>query len=195
MTEDQPDTGSIIRAAIIFEGGILVVAVVLGWLINNPPLPLLQMTWAGMLMGIFATGPLLMAMWWCSRSTFGPLKELLRQVDELLVPLFLGASSRTLLLISVLAGLGEECLFRGVLQSALSTWFGMPVALAATSVLFGLAHLITPAYAVLAGLIGAYLGALAVATDNLLVPIVAHALYDFMALTYLVNVRRRERVT
>ena len=41
----------------------------------------------------------------------------------------------------------------------------------------------------LAGLIGLYLGWLWLAVGNLLVPIVVHALYDFVALMYLVKVR------
>jgi membrane protease YdiL (CAAX protease family) len=52
-------------------------------------------------------------------------------------------------------------------------------------VLFGLLHPITPTYAVLAALMGAYLGGVWLASGNLLVPIVAHALYDFIALAYL----------
>ena len=64
--------------------------------------------------------------------------------------------------------------------------------LLAASVLFGLAHPITPAYAVLAAMIGVYLGWLWLAFDkNLLVPITAHALYDFLALIYLVRTRGR----
>ena len=59
-----------------------------------------------------------------------------------------------------------------------------------TSSLFGLAHLVTSSYAVMAGLLGLYLGVLAVWHDNLLVPMVVHALYDFVALTYLVHYHR-----
>jgi membrane protease YdiL (CAAX protease family) len=49
---------------------------------------------------------------------------------------------------------------------------------------------VTAAYAVMAGFIGLYLGVLAVWHDNLLVPMVVHALYDFVALTYLVHYHR-----
>jgi hypothetical protein len=41
-------------------------------------------------------------------------------------------------------------------------------------------------YAVIAALIGAYLGAIMLLTQNVLTPIVAHGLYDFVALLYLV---------
>src|SRR5205085_12118606 len=89
--------------------------------------------------------------------------------------------------ISVLAGFGEEMLFRGVLQDLLSRWLGPWPALAFASVLFGLLHLITPTYAVLAALMGAYLGWLYARTGNLLVPIMTHTLYDFFALSYIVR--------
>jgi membrane protease YdiL (CAAX protease family) len=60
-------------------------------------------------------------------------------------------------------------------------------ALAVTSGLFGLLHPITPAYIVMAGLLGAYLGAVWIVTGNLLTVIVAHALYDFLALRILLH--------
>ena len=115
--------------------------------------------------------------------------RLRRVVERLLVPLFQHLSVAELAIISILAGLGEEMLFRGVLQAALAGWLegtvGVLVGLAAASVLFGFAHAITPAYFVLAMLIGAYLGGLWLWTGNLLAPIVAHAGYDFIALWYL----------
>ena len=41
----------------------------------------------------------------------------------------------------------------------------------------------------LAAVVGAYLGALFVASGNLLVPILAHALYDLVALVVLTRVK------
>ena len=58
--------------------------------------------------------------------------------------------------------------------------------------MFGLLHPITRAYAVIAALLGAYLGGLWLAGGNLLTPIVAHALYDFVALVYLLRLRRAQ---
>ena len=51
----------------------------------------------------------------------------------------------------------------------------------AATLLFGIVHSVTPLYAVIAALIGAYLGALQLATSNLWPPVLAHALYDFVA--------------
>ena len=93
----------------------------------------------------------------------------------------------------MLAGIGEEALFRGIIQTTLADWLNQWVALAVASALFGLGHLVTPAYAVLAGLLGLYLGGLSMVFDNLLLAIVVHALYDFVALTYLVHKHKTQR--
>ena len=89
----------------------------------------------------------------------------------------------------MLAGLGEELLFRGVIQSWLVSETNLWLGLAVTSILFGLAHFISRTYAVYAAVVGAYLGWLFIAFDNLLVPILTHAAYDFFALVYLVRLR------
>jgi hypothetical protein len=87
-------------------------------------------------------------------------------------------------------------LFRGVIQNAIADQFVDPVGVAAgwiaASLLFGLLHWVTLSYAVLATLIGLYLGGLWIVTGNLLVPAVVHALYDFWALVYLVRFRHRQ---
>jgi uncharacterized protein len=49
------------------------------------------------------------------------------------------------------------------------------------------AHWLTMSYAVFATLIGVYLGILFLVTENLLAPIVTHALYDVVALSVLVR--------
>ena len=113
------------------------------------------------------------------------------QIEKHIVPMFAGVPATGLLVIASMAGIGEECLFRGVLQPELAGWLGVPMAVVVTSTLFGLAHSITPTYAVVAGLIGAYLGALAALTGNLLVPVIAHALYDFAALKFLTSTERQ----
>jgi membrane protease YdiL (CAAX protease family) len=64
------------------------------------------------------------------------------------------------------------------------------MALVAVAVLFGMVHALNVGYALLATLMGLYLGWLWMATGNLMVPIVAHAVYDFLALLYIL----RERV-
>jgi membrane protease YdiL (CAAX protease family) len=47
--------------------------------------------------------------------------------------------------------------------------------------------MLSATYAILAALIGLYLGLLLIWTGSLLAPAVAHGLYDFIALLYLVR--------
>jgi membrane protease YdiL (CAAX protease family) len=68
-----------------------------------------------------------------------------------------------------------------------SRWLGIRWGWSAASVLFGLLHPITPGYIVLATLLGAYLGAIWIYNGNLLSVMVAHAVYDFVALWYLLR--------
>jgi membrane protease YdiL (CAAX protease family) len=94
-------------------------------------------------------------------------------------------------LVAAAAGIGEELFFRGLLQAGISDCYGWPAGLILASVVFGLVHFLTAEYALYAALVGAYLGALYVFTDNLLVPIIAHALYDFVALVIVSGWGRR----
>ena len=115
------------------------------------------------------------------------MRRLVEVVEDQLGPLLASRSSVELAVLATLAGLAEEILFRGVLQVGLARVLPDAAALVLASMAFGLAHFITRAYALLAGMAGLYLGSLFLAQGNLLVPIVAHALYDFVALTYLVR--------
>ena len=104
----------------------------------------------------------------------------LRHVCRIIVrPLFEHVRLWHIIVISVLAGLGEELLFRGVLQPII----GLPLA----SLVFGLVHVGGRGfigYGIWAACIGALFGWLTVVTGGLLAPIVAHAVYDALALAY-----------
>jgi membrane protease YdiL (CAAX protease family) len=82
-----------------------------------------------------------------------------------------------ILVISGMAGLSEEVLFRGAVQ--------MEFGLVAGAVLFGLCHPLGASYIVYAALLGLYLGVVAKLTGGLVAPVIAHALYDAVGLWYL----------
>jgi membrane protease YdiL (CAAX protease family) len=82
-----------------------------------------------------------------------------------------------LCLISILAGFAEELLFRGVIQVKLG--------IVGASIIFGLLHFISPAYCVIATIMGFYLGFLFQYYESLLIPIQLHFIYDLGALVYL----------
>ncbi|HEU4495079.1 MAG TPA: type II CAAX endopeptidase family protein [Rubrobacteraceae bacterium] len=115
------------------------------------------------------------------------LLPVLRTIAEELAPRLLeGASRGTLVLISVLSGVGEEVFFRGAVQQE----FGLVVA----SILFGVVHvgpdrryLVWTVWALLAGFL---FGVLYDVTGGLLAPILAHAGHN--AATLLIWKRSRK---
>lgn len=175
--------------ALVFEGGMVALWLVLTELLGLGTGKQGAASLQALVSGVAATLPLLPLLWWISRSRLGPLRAMMREVDEVLVPILSRLTVADFALIALLAGIGEEGLFRGVLQERLSSSLPMPVAVLGASAVFGMLHFITPAYALFAGTMGAYLGLLYVLTGNLMVPIIVHALYDFIALLYLLRWR------
>ena len=152
----------------------------LAWLWPGEEISTADLTTRDAGLGVLATVPLVAAL---AVLTWTPLREWrpVRAIRDLLHrhfgTTFAGLALWQILAISCAAGVGEELLFRATLQSR--------IGLVATSVLFGMLHWLTFTYFVLATLTGLYLGWLFQSTDKLLVPIVAHALYDAVALLVL----------
>ncbi len=183
-------------AAVGFELALGALAMVLGWLFDFDAsqrlIPRNGTMWLTAL-AVGGGGALCMyggivAM---DRHPRGPLVGLRRLVRHSVAPLFRNTSVVGLALISLSAGWGEELLFRGLVQDGIAQWLGPSegplIGLLAASVLFGLCHWLSPTYAVVTALIGLVLGASMMATGSLLAPMVMHALYDFLALCYLVH--------
>ena len=159
-----------------------------GWFLDPPPWRQVHASFLDACLGLAACLPLLAGMVAMTRWAWGPSARLNDLVRRQIVPLFASCQIWQIATIALLAGIGEEALFRGVVQAGMQQYFGSPaLAIVTASILFGLAHAITPMYAVLAGVIGAYLGWLASATGNLLPPIVTHAAYDYLAILYLLG--------
>jgi membrane protease YdiL (CAAX protease family) len=189
MQFDPPRRRDTMLLSIGFEGGLVVLAWLLGWLLGHPPLERIHASWRDAALGVAASFPLLLGLWLCVRWPIGPLRRIKQFSDEFIRPIFRPCTVFDLAIISLLAGLGEEMLFRGVIQGAIGGWLGDWAGVVIAAVLFGLLHLITPTYAVLATLCGLYFGLLVLLEDNLLVAIVPHGLYDFIALLYLAHHR------
>lgn len=179
------------RHAVLVEGGMGLIALIIGCFFGLPWTDSIDFNdpqaW---LYGIAGTLPMVLCYFILKNV---PL-QCLKTVDQLVRDLFRRYMNRLslsqLLLIAALAGLGEELLFRGLMQIGLSEFLryqgfgsdGLATALAIIlliSLLFGLAHAATWTYFVLALLISVYLGFVFWWTGNLLVPILIHALYDF----------------
>jgi membrane protease YdiL (CAAX protease family) len=181
----------VILAGVGFEGGLGGLAWLLSWLLGPDPLGRGRWGAASVGLGVLACLPMLAAFLLAHRSGFAPFARIRRFLDDVLVPLLRDCSWAELALLSALAGLGEEMLFRGFLQDGVNHWWptctpwpGLLVASAS----FGLLHPISKTYVLLAALVGLYLGVIyEVSGGDLLVVAVAHAAYDFVVLVYLVR--------
>jgi membrane protease YdiL (CAAX protease family) len=191
----------IFSISIIFYLILLAVTLVLGHFVDIDALETLQITPAGFLAGLVATLPALGLIAWMANSKAGWLHELRRFVQTRLVPLLSGLSFGRLVALTALVGVVEEAFFRGFVQAGVEAWLssmglsaGSPwLALVLASIVFGLCHAINRTYFLFATLMGLYLGAawILATPRNLLVPIVVHALYDLVAIIYLVRAGRR----
>ncbi len=175
---------------LLFESALALVAMLLGWIFGVDPLSRAQLSWGALLSGILATGPLVGGLLAVEAVTWPPLRALKELVDQRLVPMFYGASIPGLALLSISAGIGEEMLFRGLLQEGLGGWLGPIWGLVLASVVFGLAHAISLGYFVITVVMGLYLGALYQTSGSLWAPALTHALYDFIALVYITREQR-----
>jgi hypothetical protein len=173
--------------AVAVEGGMLVVALMLGYLLDCPILAQTVLDWQHMAVALAATVPLVAGFLVLYAWPAGPLIEIKRFLDQMVRRVFGQCSLLELAAISALAGLGEEFLFRGLIQGLAIRWLGVVGGLLVASALFGLAHLISVTYALLAALLGLYFGLLLLATGNLLVPAIAHGLYDLIALVLIIR--------
>lgn len=187
--------GQFLTVAILFEGGLALLAIGLGRLAGIDPLAHFALAWQAAVWGLAAAVPLFGLFMWSLRLEFGPVARIRRFLIETLGPPLAACGWFELLLVSLLVGFGEEVLFRGFLQPWFEQWGGRAAGLAGSNIVFGLAHFITPLYALLAGLMGLYLGWLldAFGERRLLTPILTHAVYDWLAFLAVARAYRRER--
>jgi uncharacterized protein len=183
----------------LIEGSLTVLAVSLGWVMGRTPTATFHFNAYGLLWGVAGTLPLLAILWLSAKIRWRPFARIMQVLDETFIPLLRKSGLVELAVIALLAGMGEELLFRGIVQDwtaeKIGGVYGAGIGLAAAAAIFGLLHCVTYTYALLAACIGVYLGALWLITGNLLAPITCHALYDFLALVYLVRIRKSVTVS
>jgi len=142
--------------------------------------------------GLVLMVPLLAGLYVVRFSRWKWLHDLWQMPRDLIGPAISDATLVELLMIAGMAGVGEELLFRGFLQ----TWLlerGGVIGLIAPNLLFGLVHWVSPVYAAGAFLVGLYFSCLLwfVPEVDVWSLMLAHGLYDLIALIVLrADVRR-----
>jgi membrane protease YdiL (CAAX protease family) len=133
-------------------------------------------------LALVATGPFIGLFWLCSiddqRDKSLPAMKALFEQPRPLMHIFCFAAA---------ASVGEEMLFRGLIQSFVMTVTddNQVLALCFSSILFGGMHVHSLRCAVLAALAGLMLGTLYIAGDSVLAPIIVHTIYDMAAIWFL----------
>ncbi len=193
----------LLRPEHLFWGGLIQqavlvgIAVVIAWFVFGDPIPfVMKLDTQALIDTIFCVVPLLAYMLF-SLSPIGdaiaPIRGTYEFLKRFLGNAMCGCNAWQLSLIGLSAGFGEEILFRGVLQPWALEHMSPSAGIALTSLLFGLLHPASIAYVVVATIISAYLGWVSYLTGNLLVPILAHGIYDVVGFNLLVRKIRRER--
>lgn len=184
--EETMDRKSLLLATLLVEGGLFL----LGLLLMGGPNSMqskFYLSWNATVYALLSCIPMLAVLYLSVRTQWTPLFRLKQEIDEKVLPIFANCNILDLAIIALLAGTGEELLFRGWLQGALTSKFGIWVGILIVSLIFGLAHSLSITYAIYAFLTGLYLGVIYQVSGNLYIVMVIHALYDFIALVYLVR--------
>ena len=195
-----------VKLAVIVEGGLFFLGLFFCWLLGLDTTDLFEISadalWRDFGIALLSVLPLVGVLLLLTHATWKPIRRNRRLVNVVMTRSLSQLSRLEVLLICILAGLGEEFFFRICVQGGfweLGLWLGIPpeyaslVAIGLAGLLFGLAHAVTFVYFVFATFFGIFFGLLWSLTGSLLVPVIAHSVYDFIAVTYLVFLLRRRR--
>jgi len=177
----DPDSTSLSRVQVLAAMGItaiILLMVIQVWRIVGAPVMFpLGWSWQNSLLGaglgivITASSGAVYRLWPAYRDSAD--RYVLMVLGPLIWP--------DLIWLGLLPGISEELLFRGLLLPAFGfTWIGLGL----SSLCFGLMHfsgIEQWPYIIWASVIGAVLGASAIATGSLLVPVVAHVTTNIMS--------------
>ena len=180
------------KSACYFEAALILVAIALGWLADINPFANIVFSETALAYGLLGTAPLFLMFLGLEQVQGRSVVTIRKLLLNTLGPGLHRYHWTDLFMLAAIAGVSEELLFRGVLQPWIESSWGITAGLIGSNIVFGLVHAVTPLYALLAALVGIYLG---LSLDyggerNLLTPIIIHGFYDFLAFVALMRVYR-----
>ncbi len=183
--------------AFAFECGLAVATALVGWLLEISPYRALHSPpnrWGSLaVIGVLGAVPPSLFLLAFLRTRAAWARALRQEIERRVLPLFALSRPSELVAVSLAAGVAEEFLFRGLIQDGIHQTYpglvGAGVSMGVAALLFGLLHWVTVAYAVMATGMGIYLGVLFWVSDSLIVPILAHGIYDVVAFFWLLRGR------
>jgi uncharacterized protein len=180
------------KSACVFEASLILVALGLGWIASINPFENIHFSEMAILYGVIGTMPLFLMFLALEKIQGDSVVKIKNLLLNTLGPGLHSYHWTDLLILASIAGVSEELLFRGVIQPWIENSWGATAGLIASNILFGLVHAVTPLYAVLAMLVGIYLSLSLTygGETNVLVPIIIHGFYDFLAFVVLMRIYR-----
>ncbi|MFT6034231.1 MAG: membrane protease YdiL (CAAX protease family) [Arenicella sp.] len=136
----------------------------------------------GLLLGlaIYLLGFILSCSWYTRTASMQDLLNTLHQ-------LFRNFTWPQIIVVSILAGVGEELLIRAVLQTFLVNTAGPLWGIAVASLIFGLLHFMTKTYVLLTFALGFLFGLAFHFTGSIVLVMLAHTVYDIVAFAMIVK--------
>lgn len=193
-TQLQIDRKSLLLISLFAEGGLALISLILLDNFRDEVLSQINLSWGATGYALLLCLPMLGVLFVAMRSKWQPFSHLKIELEEKIQPIFANCKLIDLAFISFLAGFGEELFFRGWLQNLLTDKLGIWAGILLASLIFGLAHYISKEYVIYASLTGIYLGLIYHVSGNLYVVMAIHALYDFIALVYLVEKGKKDKM-
>ena len=144
--------------------------------------------------GVVATAPPLALLVWIMKTRWAPISAFRESQIEFFGDIGFAFTRWRIVLLAIVAGIGEELLFRGVFQTAAEQHLPLAAAIILPNLLFGALHARSLIYALAAGCVGAYLGVVFWLSGSLVAVMIAHALYDLIALEWTRRVLQRKAI-
>lgn len=196
MTKIAVPQKDVLQAALISETILFVIALTWAYF-RNIDLHLLP-SHAQFVTGLYASGPIIAFNFALFVILIRRKKYVVYQkfFEEVVAPLCANLNIVSALLVSLAAGIGEEVLFRGILNPELASLLGETVGIALGAFVFAWIHFIGNVRAywqvfLFYYLFSLYFSYLVLDTANLPVAITCHATYDFAAILYVRYLSRR----
>lgn len=191
MNDKHPE--NFFRTACLFEASLILLAMFLGWIAGINPFATIHFSETAVLVGMFGTMPLFILFQAMQYLHIEEIQKIRRMLMETLGPSLKNCNWADLMVLASIAGIAEEILFRGVLQPWLENHWGLNIGLILSNLVFGAVHEVTPLYFFIATLVGIYLGlSLGYGGErNLLIPIIIHSLYDFLAFMVIIRAYKK----
>ena len=177
--DDDPKT---LFVALAGTAGLGVIAYLLSILTQTPLAPQFRWSLQDFLIGVAGAAPPIALLAWFMTTSQKTLARFRQSQIDFFSQIGFRFTLPRIVVMSLFAGVFEELLFRGVLQTGLAKVVPLAVAILLSNLIFGAVHWRTALYATLAGLIGVWIGVFFAFTGNLLTPMTTHAVYDLAAL-------------